>query len=314
MLGLLFTATACTKEDCDCEVQTPSDLVSPALAVRMFESFGQKPFTGVLEVYPCEDQSSLYYGNYVNGSLSPFSGFYMVKDGGITSGTSRSVQLPVGDYNMVYWGTPKYDYPIYSSPAITHPGFTLGGDLSELYFGLRKNVSDTTYMPTYDLVHAVTEAHVGEEDLHTSLTRVGAGLNLTVRKKEQDASFSENVVAIKAQIGGIAERLNAYTGEPVNMTKTVQFDLTRSEDNMSMSCPTVMLFPSSPFPVLKLIIYLKDGSVHEVKQVLNTTLSPNTLLTLNVTIGKILVGEDSGSFEIDEWDEKSEEIEFPDVI
>ena len=51
-------------------------------------------------------------------------------------------------------------------------------------------------------------------------------------------------------IGGIAEKINLYTAEPENKTKTVKFDLVRSVDNTEMSNAMVMVFPSAPTPCL----------------------------------------------------------------
>ena len=119
--------------------------------------------------------------------------------------------------------------------------------------------------------------------------------------------------AIGNQIGGIAEKLNFYTAEPVNQTKTVRFDLSRSEDNTTMSNATVMLFPSAPNPTLELYITLADNSIHKLTQTLNSSLSANTLLTLNVVIGEILPEGNPGDFTITDWNEESETIEFPTV-
>lgn len=75
------------------------------------------------------------------------------------------------------------------------------------------------------------------------------------------------------------------------MTKTVKFDLEYSADSTSMSNPTVMLFPSGPNPLLELFITLKDGTVRKLSKNLSATLSANTMLTLNIMIGEILVNE-----------------------
>ena len=123
--------------------------------------------------------------------------------------------------------------------------------------------------------------------------------------------FNEHVKDVKVHIGSIAEKLNFYTAEPVNQTKTVRFDLTRSDDGRMMSNATVMLFPSGPNPKLELIITLADNSVHRLSQTLNSSLSANTLLTLDVVIGEILPEGNPGDFTISDWDEKNETIEFP---
>ena len=309
MLGLLLIFSACHKEEDIYERRNADELVSPALTMRMFENFEMKSFTGLVEVYPCDAGSSVYYGNYVNNRLSEFNGQYTIVEGQVAGQYNRNLKLPVGKYNMVYWGTPKYDYPIFDAPAIIHPGFKRDIDLAKLFFGLRKNLNDTTYMPTYDLVYGVKEAVIGTEDLQVSLNRVVAGISLVVKKKD-GTPFSESVASVKAQIIGIAERLNFYTAEPENMTKTVQFDLTASEDRLTMSNPTVMVFPSSPNPILKLFVTLKDGSVYQVSQPLQSSLAANTHLTLDIVIEKIFADEDSGNFTINDWNETNETIDF----
>ena len=194
---------------------------------------------------------------------------------------------------------------------INGPGIVKGANLADMYFSLRP-YGDGTYKPVYDLVHAVQETRIGSEELHTGLIRVSAGLIVNLRQKD-NAVFNSNVKSVKVQIGGIAEKLNFYTAEPVNQTKTVRFDLSRSEDNTTMSNATVMLFPSAPNPTLELYITLADNSIHKLTQTLNSSLSANTLLTLNVVIGEILPEGNPGDFTITDWNEESETIEFPTV-
>ena len=62
---------------------------------------------------------------------------------------------------------------------------------------------------------------------------------------------------------------------------------------------------------MELLITLKDGSVHKLSRNLNSTLSANTRLTLNIVIGDILSGGSTGDFTIENWNEVSETIEFP---
>ena len=101
------------------------------------------------------------------------------------------------------------------------------------------------------------------------------------------------------------------TGTAENMTKTVQFELSRSEDGLSYGNITVMLFPSAANPPLELIITLQDGTEYKLSENLNATLSPNTRLTLNINVGKILVDGNPGDFDYDDWNEESETIDFP---
>lgn len=84
-------------------------LVTPDLSVTLSDT--QSPMTGVLEAYPCQAGSAIYYGNYIEGKLTPFPGMYYLQDGAIYGNKNRELSLPVGTYNMIYWGTPKYESP-----------------------------------------------------------------------------------------------------------------------------------------------------------------------------------------------------------
>ena len=55
----------------------------------------------------------------------------------------------------------------------------------------------------------------------------------------------------------------------------------------------------------------QDGSQHILNQNLNTPLSANTRLTLNIVLGEIHTGSDAGNFTIEDWNESTETIEFP---
>lgn len=227
----------------------------------------------------------------MNNKLSTFYGFYHIQDGSIYGDNNREISLPVGQYNMVYWGTPQYEEPIHTTPAIREPGLSIGSDLSNLYFELRQNSSDTTYIPVFDLVYGRQNVNIGEEDLQANMRRVVAGLKVIV-KTQNNGVISSNVESIKVHIGGIAEKLNLYTAEPENKVKTVAFDLVRSVDNTEMSNAMIMLFPSAANPLIQLFITLKDGTVHRLVRNLSSTLEANTRLTLNVVIGNIFQGEE----------------------
>ena len=310
--ALLLSAVSCSDDDNNNGSGTPENLVTPKISARITEQVAQDaPFTGILEIFPCRAGGSDYFGNYINGKLTIFNGHYTIVQGDVYGNNNRELHLPIGPYNMVYWGTPKHEEPIHNSPEINSPGIGKGANLADMYFSLRP-YGDGTYKPVYDLVHAVQETRIGSEELHTGLIRVSAGLIVNLRQKD-NAVFNSNVKSVKVQIGGIAEKLNFYTAEPVNQTKTVRFDLSRSEDNTTMSNATVMLFPSAPNPTLELYITLADNSIHKLTQTLNSSLSANTLLTLNVVIGEILPEGNPGDFTITDWNEESETIEFPTV-
>lgn len=311
--GLLFLAASCVKEDGgknnnDDQISEAS-LVEPEINVQMAEPLSQQAFSGALEIYPCNNGSSIYFGNYISGKLSVFNGFYMIVDGNVSGQYNRELHLPIGDYNMVYWGTPKYDEPIHNAPQIVSPGLSEGADLSKLYFTLR-SIGNELYSPVYDLVYAVKPAHIGTDALQASLTRISAGLKVIVKQSDGSA-FTQDITSVKVNIGNIAEKVNFYTAQAENMTKTIQFELARSEDGLSYQNATVMLFPSAENPPLELIITLQDGTVFRLQENLTSTLSSNTRLTLNISVGKILPDGNPGDFTYDQWHESNENIDFP---
>ncbi len=309
---------SCSKDDSTLFVCGDGDgcadeLVSPLLRATVNSPENpQSPMTGVLEVYPCQDKSSIYYGNYVNNNRTSFPGLYALKDGEIFGDDNRVISLPVGTYNMVYWGTPKYEDPIYTAPAITEPQLSVGTDLSQQYFGLRRNLPDTTYCPVFDLVYAVKPVNVGTEDLNAAMKRQVAGLKVIVKDKNNGV-LSSSISSIEAHIGGIAEKLNVFTAEPSNQTKTVAFPLVFSADGTQLSNATVMVFPSANAPLFQLFITLKDGTVKKFGQALKSPLKANTKLTLTLTLNGIFTEENEGNFTIDNWQEESETIDIPEL-
>ena len=86
----------------------------------------------------------------MNDKLTVFNGLYAIENGHIYAGSGRKLSLPQDSYNLLYWGTPIYDDPIYSTPEIVNPGLSLDADLSSLYLELRKNYGEETYHPVYD--------------------------------------------------------------------------------------------------------------------------------------------------------------------
>lgn len=94
-LGFLFFASACSKDDCNCDNEPTPALITPDVSVRMAEPLSLHPFTGALEIYPCNDGSSIYYGNYVNGKLSVFYGIYTMwcSDNAYKPRSARTVSM-----------------------------------------------------------------------------------------------------------------------------------------------------------------------------------------------------------------------------
>ena len=291
-----FIFYSCSDDDsCTTCKEDNGSLVTPDLSVTLSDT--QSPMTGVLEAYPCQAGGAIYYGNYIEGKLTSFPGMYYLQNGEIYGDKNREISLPVGTYNMIYWGTPKYEEPIYSNPVVVDPQITIGGDLSQQYFGLRKVSADTTYYPVFDLVYTVKPAHIGTEELKVIVKNNGI--------------LSSSIAGMEVHVGGIAEKLNMYTAAPVNQTKTVSFPLVLSADGTQMSNATVMLFPSSAKPMFKLIIKLKNGNTKVYQQPLNAPLKANNKLTLTLTLGDIFSEETSGGFTIDNWQEENETIDIP---
>lgn len=310
LLAVPFFASCSDDDNCPTtdDGGNSSDLVTPDLDIRLAST--QDPMTGALEAYPCKDGTSIYFGNYIRNKLTPFPGYYKLQDGEIYGKSNRLVTLPIGIYNMIYWGTAKPERPIYSDPAVKDPQITVGGDLSQQYFSLYKTAGDTLYNPTFDLVYAVKSIDIGVEELSASMKRVVSGLQVTV-KNADNSKLSSSISNMQIRIGSIAEKLNVYTAEPVNQTCTVEFPLTLSADSTQMSNASVMLFPSGPSPLFTLVINLKNGDVKTFRQTLNAPLKANNHLALTLTLGDIFTTPGSSSFQVENWQEEHETIDVP---
>ena len=316
MKKLLFLATlALLAVGCDDDSASNggenTELIAPALYMNVLTGDGDKPFTGVLSIAPCTEGTSIYYGNYVNSKLSPFYGYYFVQNGELyASDSNRELYLPLGNYEMLYWGTPKYEEPIYAYPAVREPTYNIGGDLAQQDFSLLKMSDTDAYYPTYDLVFACHRVTVGAEDLDAALKRVVAGLKVVLKDKDNQV-LSTEITNVEVRVNNIYEKLNAYTAEPHGDPCTVSFPLVRSADGLQMSNGIVMLFPSAGIPELQLNISLADGQVKHISQQLKQPLEANNKLTLTISIGDIFEEEGSGSITVDEWNENHEEIDVP---
>ena len=171
-MGLAALIASCSDDDRNNDTDN-QHLVSPSMAVSISNTDGrQSPFTGILTIMPCDANSSIYYGNYVKGKLSPFYGYYRVKDGSFHDNSiNREISLPIGTYNMIYWGTPQYQTPIYAHPAIKEAAHSIGADMSKQSLGLFRISADTIYYPVFDLVYAIQPVNIGSESLSGSLKR-----------------------------------------------------------------------------------------------------------------------------------------------
>lgn len=61
------------------------------------------PYNGILDVYPCEYGSSIYFGNYVGDPPQKTSlpGMYLVVNGAADLSKGHTVTLPLGNYDLV---------------------------------------------------------------------------------------------------------------------------------------------------------------------------------------------------------------------
>lgn len=308
LLSSFYVMYGCSDSDHDHDV-TRDDLVQPEFATVMQNN--NSLFTGALNVYPCNEGASVYYGNYLDGDLSSLNALYGMSDG-LVSTAKRPVILPTGTYNMVYWGMPKETETIYSNVAVRDPALRLGVNLSDAYYELRPYSSrDTLYYPVFNYVFARVPVNIGTEKLSASLKRAVAGLKITMESKAE-GPFNTNVDNIKVQIGGIAEKMDLYSATPVNQTKTVQFSLSPSANGTQMTSPVVMLFPSAANPSLRILITLKNGAVKTYQRNLTSTLAANTKLVLTLTLNEIFSEETtSGVFEVSNWNEIYDNIDLP---
>lgn len=220
---------SCSKDD-DKKDPKPTDLVSPEFASVSLST--QSPFSGILTVAPAEGDDSIYYGNYnAAGELSAIHALYTISQGTITH-SNNPLRLPVGPYNLVYWGVPVNTSAdsTYSLVAVNEPAYRIGTDMKDMSYRLRPySAPDTTYYPVYDYVFSVVPIKVGMEKMSTVLTRVTSGIRVTLRDKDGGA-LNPIIAGARIQIGSIANSLNFYTAEPSDFTKTISFPLDKSTD------------------------------------------------------------------------------------
>lgn len=306
----LFFIACLDDEECNPEKNNSGTLIIPELYATLPAN---DPMTGALSVYPCRENSSIYFGNYNrSGELLAIHAFYITQNGTANSGSSP-VRLPIGTYNMVYWGLPQATTPQYVPSAVQDPPVQIGDDLSTLQLKLRKyeNINDTTYYPTHDYALAVAPVNIGTEQLHAALKRKSAAIDVIVQNKN-NASLAENIDSMWVHLGGIADGINFYTGVPSNIFRTVEFGLEANEDNTKRISKTVMVFPSSPSPLFQLFILLDNQQTKVYKLNLSKTLTAGTKLTLTLTLNEIISEENKvGEFTVDNWTEYSESVVIP---
>ena len=304
LAGITLLLAGCKKDNENGSGTDPGQVVTP----RLVASEEEMPFAGALEVFPCRSGTTVYYGNYYKNQLSFYYALYTISEGNVYSAL-RPVTLPIGDYNLIYWGVSQTQGPTYTNGAIHEPGITLNGDLAGQSYRLRKYPgADTTYHPVYDFVFAKQAVDIGAESIAVPLHRVVAGLTVILQKSDNSELDSE-IASINVLIGNISEKLDFVTGEPKNPTKTVRFPITVADNNLTAVNPIALVFPSAPNPPLKIVLTLKDGTIRTFRTQLNNTLAANTKLTVTVNMGEILDSETTaGGFEVNKWEEKSETV------
>lgn len=286
-----------------------AQLVSPRVRITQ----AQSPFTGYLEIYPCTQGTYTYYGNY-RGAIPKrqvFPASYLINAGSIhPEAPSAQLLLPVGTYNLIYWGQTLPPDTVITYPEIHSPALALGADLSQQKYGLRKKTSpDTLYWNTPDYVFATQEIHIGEQNIGTNLQRVVTGLNVILTSKD-GKQIDPAIESILVTVGSVAQWLDVTTGEPSDMTKTVAVPLKFSPSRYS-AYNRVTFFPTGPDPLLTIVLTLENGDIKTYQSRLTSPLSRNNMRNLTIEIGEIYSSSSTGSdFEIGNWDESDESIDI----
>lgn len=306
LLVALVLLNSCKKESAG-TTPDPGTLVTPRIAALEETT----SFSGALEIYPCKAGTTIFYGNYYNSKLTVFDAMYTISSGSVYSAL-RPMTLPVGEYNLVYWGVSQAQQgESFAAGAVRDPSISLNQDLAAQSYTLRKysDNDDTTYYPVYDFVFATQPVDIGSQDISVSLHRVVAGLTV-VLQKDDNTQLDAEIASINVLVGSVSNGLNFATGEATGQPwRTVRFPLTVSDDNMTATNPVVLLFPTAANPPLTVVLTLKDGTTRTYRSTLANTLSANTKLTVTINIGTIFDSEtEAGGFQVNQWNEKTETI------
>lgn len=283
---------------------------APMGTLRISAREAGTPYSGFLEVYPCTDGTSTYYGNYRGDPpvLSAVNASYLVTGGVAEPGKGLPVLLPLGrTFTMVYWG---YTFPAdtaVSYPAVRNPQLSLSADLSQQAFSLRQYPNDTVCHSVNNFVFATKDVEIGTGSIDVELERVVAGISITLHPKD-DIPFAAAIDTMSVLVGSIAESLDLYTAEPSNPTKTVLIPLRFAPDRMS-AYNSVVVFPSGDAPQIVIRMILDNGEEKTYTSRLSGPLTAGNMLTLHVNIGEILSSPSGGNgFEVSKWHESSETI------
>lgn len=292
-----------------CKRQDNNDNTPQLETIKFTAIQSDKAFTGALEIFPCTVNTTNYVGNYIQKDrVSAINPSCIVTQGNITA-WAYELLLPLGTYNMIYWGIA--DTPTYKASRANAPPLRLGTDMAKQSWSLVLNKDKVTYMPVWDQVMAVQNVQIGSSGVEVNLSRKVAGLNV-ILKNSSGLAFDSSIVSFEVLIGGIAEKLNVVTAEPENQTKTVRFALSIDPTRTTASNVTAMLYPSAPAPEMTVNITLSNGQVKHYTTNLQNAFQANSMQTITILIADILATDPEGSgFTVDSWKESSETIDFP---
>lgn len=308
LLSLLGLLSGCDSDEHTCNSRPKLNLRT----LNFSASLSTSPYNGILHVYPCNSNSSIYFGNYVGDppQLSSLPGMYLIVNGAADLDKGHPITLPLETYDFIYWG---YQIPAdttVSYPLTNAPVIRLGGDLKEQGYSLRPySRSDTLYYSTEDFVYATKTVNIGMDGIGVRLNRVVAGLSVRIVDKNREA-LNASIDSIRVFVGSVAERLNLYTAAPSNQTKTVVVPL-KFSPNRSSAYNTVTLFPSASDPQLMIELTLQNGDRKTYVSKLSNQLTANNLRLLTLNLGEIFTSSSTGNdFEVGNWTESEQTIDI----
>lgn len=303
---LLLSFVALLVISCDRNDQNNADNVPKLETVNFFAAQADNGFSGAIELYPCTENTTTYVGNYHNNDISVITPSCVLQDGRIVN-WAYQLFLPLGTYNMIYWGVAKT--PIYTPSRSKSSGIRIGTDLSTLYWSLALNSDKTTYMPVWDQVMATQNVAIGSSDISVNLNRKVAGLRVII-KHSSGTAFDPAITGFEVLVGGIAEKINVATGIPENQTKTVKFNLTIDPTRMVANNVVAMLYPSAASPDITINITLENGQTKSYKTNIKKAFQANVIQNITILTPDILSSDPSTTFTVDNWDETSSTIDL----
>lgn len=303
---LLLSLVALLVISCDRNDHNNVDNVPKLETVKFFAAQADNGFSGAIELYPCTENTTNYVGNYHNDNISVIAPSCVLQNGHIIN-WGYQLFLPLGTYNMIYWGVANT--PIYTPSRAKAPGIRLGADLSTLYWSLVPNSDKSTYMPVWDQVMAVQNVAIGSSDISVNLNRKVAGLRVIV-KHSSGAAFDPAITGFEVLVGGIAEKINMATGMPENQTKTVKFNLTIDTARMAANNVVAMLYPSAAAPTITINVQLKNGHTKSYNTNIKSAFRANMIQNITILTADIFGSDPSTTFTVDNWEETSSTIDL----